>query len=71
MKLSELNQVHSCDKCHKTFKSNEIATVPFGSNVTIIASIYTIIKTGNPKPSDRVMSCPHCSYTHLFGFNRV
>ena len=42
MKLSELNQVHSCDKCHKTFKSNEIATVPFGSNVTIIASIYII-----------------------------
>lgn len=72
-----------CDECKKTFKGEEIKLKPASKNVKMTNPMmffkfvdkYGMIKGGYEGPDasigDQVACCPHCDYTHLFGFEEV
>lgn len=73
--------IYKCDECKKTFKSSEIKLEPAKSNIKIInfhmpflfISKDGMIMGGNfgpdPEKGDQILTCPHCGFPHLFGFD--
>ena len=77
------NFTYQCDSCKKTFKSKDIVFEDAADNITILTPpspfVYVDkdgkIVGGSKQPSkekgDKILCCPHCKMTHLFGLDRV
>lgn len=72
--------IYVCDNCKKDIPSDEVLLVEPAENVQFVTPMPFVFMDKNGKPvmdshqprkenGDKVLACPHCNYTHLFGFN--
>jgi len=84
-KLSELdqNQKYKCDSCKKVFKVSEIKFVEPSDNISILTPPMPFVfldkdglitggsQQASKEKGDKILACPHCNQTHLFGMDQA
>jgi len=80
---TKIEDTFKCDDCDKTFKGKNIHLNNPATNINIITPpssfIYidkdNKITGGGEQPSlekgDKIVCCPHCKATHLFGLTKI
>ena len=80
IEIIEKDDLYECNNCKKTFKAKEIKLQEAADNIELLTPMMPIIFIGkdgvivkgpSKEKSDQTLACPHCSMTHLFGFNMV
>jgi len=79
--LCKEETIYKCDKCPGTFKAKDIKLEKASTNIEILTPMSPLmfiskdgkIKGGNisAEEGDRIMLCPHCGNSHIFGFDRA
>ena len=83
MKYLDDRNNYECDSCKKVFKGCEAKLIDPSINIKILTPISNFIYVdkegtiigGNLPPSlekeDKLIACPYCKQTHLFGLTQT
>ena len=83
MKFTDITGKHKCDFCHETFEASEVKLVEPADNVKLFTPIQPfvfvdkdgVIMTATKQPTnaqgDKILACPKCDHTHLFGMDAI
>jgi len=80
MFYKKMTDKYMCDDCKKTFAGKDVKLEALADNINIFGQMIFVVdkddkirgtSTAKAKEGDRTIHCPHCGYTHLFGFTKV